>query len=321
MGLEELTLHYYSKVFSIILIFFLFLTALYIYKTINKNIIFNQNPINIKKGEKLEKIFSQNINNYSFLEIEIAKFYVKIINKINKSFVHYGDFEIQNNTSLITFINTITKPSNILLKITIVEGWSKKQLERELSKYFSIYESIPYENIIADTYFFQKNIDFNTFVKKLYDSKKNYFDNIKNNKLLNNFTENELMIIGSLIEKEGLDRLDKKQISSVIFNRLNNSMKLQIDATVIYSITNGNYDLQRKLLLSDLKVNHPYNTYIFKGLPPKPISYVGRKTLDIVFENYETEFLFYFFNKSLNKHIFSKSYKEHKEKLNDYRNK
>ena len=129
------------------------------------------------------------------------------------------------------------------------------------------------------------------------------------------------MIIGSLIEKEGLDKTDKQKIASVIFNRLKNRMKLQIDATVLYSLTNGDYNLNRKLLISDLKFDHPYNTYIYKGLPPKPISYVGKKTLDIIFENNETDFLFYFFNKSLKKHIFSKNYEEHKSRLNEYRRK
>ena len=55
------------------------------------------------------------------------------------------------------------------------------------------------------------------------------------------------------------------------------------------------------------------------GLPPKPISYVGKETLDIIFENYKTDFLFYFFNNSLKRHIFSKTYIEHKKKLNEYK--
>ena len=74
------------------------------------------------------------------------------------------------------------------------------------------------------------------------------------------------MVIGSLIEKEGFDTEDKKMISSVIFNRLNKNMKLQIDATVLYAITNGKYDLKRKLLLSDLKIEHPYNIYFLKHI-------------------------------------------------------
>ena len=79
--------------------------------------------------------------------------------------------------------------------------------------------------------------------------------------------------------------------------------------------------MQKLILKRDLKFDDKYNTYKYKGLPPKPISYVGRQTLDIIFENYQTDFLFYFFNKSLNRHIFSKTYEEHRKKLNDYRNK
>ena len=72
----------------------------------------------------------------------------------------------------------------------------------------------------------------------------------------------------------------KKKISSVIFNRLKKNMKLQIDATVLFALTNGEYDLDRNLTLRDLKINHPYNTYFIRGLPPKPIAYVGTKTID-----------------------------------------
>ena len=78
-------------------------------------------------------------------------------------------------------------------------------------------------------------------------------NNFKDNIVYKKFTENEIMIIGSIIEKEGLDREDKKKISSVIFNRLNKNMKLQIDATVIYAITKGQYNLKRKLLFKDLE--------------------------------------------------------------------
>ena len=49
--------------------------------------------------------------------------------------------------------------------------------------------------------------------------------------------------------------------------------------------------------------------------------YVSKETIDLIFENYQSDFLFYFFNNRLNKHIFSKTFKEHKSKLNEYRNK
>ena len=320
MDLEEQILRYYLKAFSLIFIIFIFL-FFYTVCLFNKNIEIKQNPISINKGDNIDEVLKNNILDVSMLEIAFVKIYLKINSFINNSIFHYGDFNIQSDSSLLDFLNIISKPSNVLFKITIVEGWSQNQLNLELSKYFKDFYTIPYQDIIADTYYLQKNSDFNFFLSKLQNYKINYFKKNKNNKLNDKFNINELMIIGSLLEKEALDEEDKKQISSVIFNRLDKKMKLQIDATVLFAITNGKYDLNRKLLLSDLKINHPFNTYIYKGLPPEPISYVGKNTLDILFENNKNDFLFYFFNYSLNKHIFSKSFKEHKEKLNEYRKK
>ncbi len=319
--MEEQTLHYYLKVLSVILLIFLFFSSFYILNIFNKNLIIKNNPLKISKGEKLENILNKNIINYSKLDIEIIKIYIKLDNFFKKDFIHHGEFLIKKETSIIDLMKIISKPSNILKKITIVEGWSQKKLNLELSKYFKDFYPIPYSDIIADTYLFQNGTNFNFFLEKLKMNKLKYFKTNNKNKLLQKFTEKEIMIIGSLLEKEGLDLEDKRKISSVIFNRLKKKMKLQIDATVLYSITNGDYELDRKLLLSDLKFDHPYNTYIYKGLPPEPISYVGKKTLDILFENYNTDFLFYFFNNSLKRHIFSNNFAEHKKKLNEFRNK
>ena len=319
--MEEQILRYYLKTFSFIFIIFTVLFFLYILYLFNKNIEIKKNPISINKGDSIEKVLKNNIIDITILEITLVKIYLKINGLINKKFFHYGDFDIQSSSSLRNFLTIISKPSNVLLKITIVEGWSKNQLDSELSKYFKDFHSIPYQDIIADTYYLNKNSDFDSFLNRLNNFKTNFFKKYRNNKLNDKFNVNELMIIGSLLEKEGLDEEDKKKISSVIFNRLNRKMKLQIDATVLFAITNGKYDLNRKLLRSDLKVNHPFNTYIYRGLPPEPISYVGKKSLEILFENNKNDFLFYFFNYSLNKHIFSKSFKEHKERLYEYRKK
>ncbi len=321
MDLEEQILRYYLKAFSFTFIIFTFLFLFFILYLLNKDIEIKNNPISINKGDSIEEVLKKNILDVTFLEISFIKIYIKINNFINKKYFHFGDFNIKSGSSFKDFLKIISKPSNVLLKITIVEGWSQNQLDLELSKYFTDFNTIPYQDIIADTYYLNKNNDFDFFLNKLENFKTNYFEKYMNNELNDKFTINELMIIGSLLEKEGLDQEDKKQISSVIFNRLDKKMKLQIDATVLYAITNGKYDLNRKLLRSDLKINHPFNTYIYNGLPPEPISYVGKKTLDIVFENNENDFLFYFFNNSLNKHIFSKSFKEHKKKLYEYREK
>ncbi len=319
--MEERILRYYLKIFSIFTIIFFLCFSSYIFYLLNKKIILNTNQLKIEKGDGIENVIKKNIYNYTNFDLFIIKNYFKIDSLINNSFIHYGEFNVNYGSSVVQLIETISEPSNVFNKITIIEGWSQKQLNLELSKYFKDFHPIPYQNVIADTYLIQKDVNFHTFKKKINDTKNNYFKSFKNNKLLNQFNDKEIMIIGSLLEKEALGEQDKKLISSVILNRLNKNMKLQIDATVIFSITNGDYNLERKLLLSDLKIDHPYNTYLIKGLPPQPISYVGKKTLDIIFANFKSDFLFYFFDNSLNRHIFSKNFKEHKYKLNEYRNK
>ncbi len=319
--MEEQTLRYYIKIFSILFIFIFIILFVYFYILLNKNILFTQDQFSIEKGEKLEQVIKNNVKNLSIIDINLIKIYYRINNIINKKFIHYGEFNNENLNSLIEFLNLIYEPGNVLNKITIVEGWSSNNLQNEFLKYFKNPIHIPYENIIADTYYFDKHTSFDKFIKDIYRINKLYFDSHKNSELLNKYSQKEIMVIGSLIEKEGFDTEDKKLITSVILNRLNRNMKLQIDATVLYAITNGKYDLKRKLLLSDLKIEHPYNTYLIKGLPPKPISYVGKKTLDLIFENYKSDFLFYFYNNSLKRHIFSKTYNEHKKKLSEYRNK
>ena len=147
---------------------------------------------------------------------------------------------------------------------------------------------------------------------------------LKKNKdsiLLKKYSFKEIMIIASLIEKEALDEADKYYVSSVIMNRLNKKMKLQIDATVIFAITQGKFKLERELTYKDLKINHPFNTYKIPALPPDLISTVSKKTIEIVLENYKTDYLYYFYNKIRKKHIYSLNFKDHKLKLNEYRKK
>ena len=112
-----------------------------------------------------------------------------------------------------------------------------------------------------------------------------------------------------------------KNIYSVIINRLESRIRLQIDAKVIYSITKGKKDLDRDLTYKDLKIENEYNTYHIYGLPPEPICYVGLKTIELILENYRTDYLFYFYNSIENKHIYSIDYKNHLNKLNEYRSK
>ena len=212
MDLEELILLYYLKVFSTISLIIFIIFFIYFFYFLNKNIFLKNNIDEIKKGESFESVVKNNITDLSNYDLNLIKIFYFTNVYLNNNFIHHGEFYLENNISIINFLNTISKPSNVLKKITIVEGWSEKKLNKELKKYFINYNSILYEDIIADTYFFEDNIDFNTFLNKLKKTKK-IFNNLKIVRFTN-LTMKEIIIIGSLIEKEGLDYIDKKYFFS-----------------------------------------------------------------------------------------------------------
>ena len=82
------------------------------------------------------------------------------------------------------------------------------------------------------------------------------------------------LIVASMIEREAKVGDDRAKIARVIYNRLEIGMKLQIDATLYYDAPAG-------VSLTDLKaLDTPYNTYLYKGLPPTPIASPGRASID-----------------------------------------
>tara|TARA_Y100000768_G_scaffold255147_1_gene193873 strand:+ start:324 stop:1289 length:966 start_codon:yes stop_codon:yes gene_type:complete len=319
--LEGQILLYYLKVFSLIISFIIIFLTIYIYILISKNIEIKSNILKIDKGENIKSVINKIYLDENFLEkFLIEKSYV-LYSYLDNRIIHYGNFYFNNPSNFFNIVNIISKPTNFFNKITIIEGWTKNDLEIELLKFFDNIEGIEYHEILADTYYFEKNRKFKHLYNHMTNFKEKYLNKyFKGKNKFKNFSKNDIMIIGSLLEKEGLDYNDKKKISSVIFNRLSKNMRLQIDATVLFAITDGQYDLDRKLYFDDLKYKHPYNTYLNNGLPPSPISFVGTKTIDIIFEMYSSEYLFYFYNSNLQSHIFSKNYEEHKKKLNEYRN-
>lgn len=116
----------------------------------------------------------------------------------------------------------------------------------------------------------------------------------------------KVMIIASMIEREARVPADRPLISSVIRNRLNKKMKLQIDATVLFAL-NRHKDI---VTFDDLKVDSPYNTYRVAGLPPGPICNPGLDAIKAALQPADTDYLYYV-AKPDGSHIFTRTNEEH----------
>lgn len=128
----------------------------------------------------------------------------------------------------------------------------------------------------------------------------------------------QIVTIASLIEEE-TDGEDYRDIASVLYNRLNNPTAetagyLQVDAALTY--VNGG----RVPTLADKEIDSPYNTYLYKGLTPGPISNPGMSSLYAAMNPNKTKYFYYALNPATGRHEFSRTYQEHMNRLASFSN-
>ncbi len=132
------------------------------------------------------------------------------------------------------------------------------------------------------------------------------------------FTLADVVIVASLIEKETAGDSESPTIASVIYNRLFNwgstPAFLNIDASIIYAL-GGKTDLTSE----DMRVDSPYNTYLYTGLTPTAISNPGLASLKAALNPAESPYYYYVLNPATGKHQFSKTQEEHNDWVNQFR--
>ena len=121
------------------------------------------------------------------------------------------------------------------------------------------------------------------------------------------------MIIASIVQKETQNPKEMPIIASVIYNRLKNGIKLQMDATLNYGKWT-NTPITPKKIRED---NSLYNTYKHKGLPPKILCAVSTSAIKASLHPANTNYIY--FVKGVKKHIFSKKYKKHQKYVKKYK--
>ena len=117
---------------------------------------------------------------------------------------------------------------------------------------------------------------------------------------------NELFTVASLVEAESKLQEDRPLVSSVVKNRLNDNMLIQIDATVLYALQKR----KSQVLLIDLQIDSPYNIYKYTGLPPTPISGFGDRAMLAIFDTPENDFIYYLLTDINGKMTFTDNYEE-----------
>jgi UPF0755 protein len=170
--------------------------------------------------------------------------------------------------------------------------------------------------LFPDTYHLPRSISEKALLTLMVDTLRKYYtDDIAARAEQLSFTQHEVLTLASLIEKEAQVDDERPRISAVYHNRLRKGMRLQCDPTVIYALGerfDGNIRKQ------DLKIDSPYNTYRYAGLPPGPIANAGRRSLEAAVNPAPTDDLYFVFTGSKGQHKFSRTLQEHNRAVQQY---
>ena len=285
----------------------------------------------IKPGMTLNKV-AKKLSREGLIRSSSAFQAIALLQEKQK-LIMIGEYNVSPSMLPTEILQRITSGKTILHPVTIPEGYriieigdilvknglADKGKFLEQTKNTRLLKEIAADSLegylFPETYHFGKFTDEKTIVKKMVDTFK---ERTLKQEFLNRakemgFSFHEIITLASLIEKETGKDSERKQISSVFHNRLKKNMLLQTDPTVIYAIENFDGNIKKR----DLKIDSPYNTYRYKGLPPGPISSPGIKSIIAALYPANTSNL-YFVSRQDGSHQFSSTLNQHNEAVQKY---
>ncbi|MEK7149574.1 MAG: endolytic transglycosylase MltG [Patescibacteria group bacterium] len=173
--------------------------------------------------------------------------------------------------------------------------------------------------LFPDTYLFFVGSEPKDVVEKILDnfSEKTALVFGKDLRILENDDIFNKLILASLLEKEIPDYRERQIAAGILEKRIRNGMPIQIDATVIYAKCGGRFS-GCGLNQADFKINSTFNTYIYLGYPPMPISNPALESIKAAIEPIKSEYWYYLSDPVTKKTIFSKTLDEHAKNREKY---
>jgi UPF0755 protein len=288
----------------------------------------------IKDGESFssvtERLFNEGIIPSKF-NFKAAAFIYGAEKKIKAA-----RFKIPNGLSYLDLLDLfVNGPAEYLRSIRINDGQTLKWLGAKVQRDVKI-DSAAFVNLATDkefikslglnvatlegylfskTYKIYENSSPEEAIKIFYNSFKEFFnDSLKQRANKIGLTVHQVLTLASIIKGE-TDLVDEMPtISGVYHNRLRIGMRLQADPTIQYLLPGG----WRRLTYQDLKIESPYNTYKYSGLPPGPINNPGKNAIMAALYPEKNNYL-YFVADGNGGHRFARTYSEHLRNVTLYR--
>ncbi|MDH4330587.1 MAG: endolytic transglycosylase MltG [Candidatus Moranbacteria bacterium] len=256
-----------------------------------------------------------------------------------RSEIKAGEYEIGAGMTIPEIAYLITRPKEAIedhqKKITFPEGWDAKKMQSRLASnglavddFLELFQNPSYFEekygydflsdlpqkatlegyLFPDTYFFATDATSEEIIKKMLDN----FDQKISQDLRDEIKKqgkslHEIVIMGSLIEREVQSDEDKKTVGGIFWNRIEVGQALQSCATLAYILGES----KEQYSYEDTQIESFYNTYLYPGLPPGPIAAPGLSSIEAAVYPDETDYNYFLTSQKTGETIFSKTLDEH----------
>lgn len=280
----------------------------------------------IEQGQGLVEI-AANLKEAGFIKSKFAfELYALATGKYGQ--LKAGAYRLSSRTSIPVILDIFVAGETNQTKVIILEGWSLQDIsdyfygpgsqeflracERDFSAEYDFLRDKPAGNnlegyVFPDTYLIDNDAKAESLVAKAlanFDAKLTSDLRIEIKK--QGKTIFEIINMASLLEREVKTYEDKQMVAGILWKRIKNNWPLQVDAAVAYGLGKSG----TKLSKDDLKIDSPYNTYKYRGLPPGPICNPGLDSIKAAV--YPKSSLYWFYlSAPEGQTIFSKTLDEH----------
>lgn len=248
--------------------------------------------------------------------------------------LHSGEYRLTPGMTAREMITLWQKAEVVQYSLTMVEGWSFRQLRQALTAQPKLQQTLtglsdeevmvrlghagmhPEGRFFPDTYSYTRGTSDLELLQRAYVRLQAVLEEewAQRSEGLPYRDAYQALIMASIIEKETGVPHERGEISGVFVRRLARGMLLQTDPTVIYGMGEG---YRGRITRSDLRRPTPYNTYTQAGLPPTPIAMVGREAIHAALHPAEGKSL-YFVARGDGSHVFSNNLADHNRAVREF---
>lgn len=297
--------------------------AAWVYRDLHKAISHNKTHryIEISKGSSPSSVVKK-LAAEGIIKNELPlKLYLKSTGAASS--LKAGEYNFPSPISPLEVLAHLQRGERRLTRLTIVEGWTRWDIAKAMlgisefhlqdeQEALTLMDNVtlirdidPLANnlegyLYPDTYEFSPE----TSPQQLIDMMVRQFRNIwkpdwSERARILGFTPRQIVTTASIIETEAKLASERPLVASVIYNRLQKNIPLAVDSSVIYaSKLEGKWRYDGKVYKSDIERRSPYNTRIYAGLPPGPVSSPGESCLQAALNPATSDYLYYVRNPS-----------------------